>query len=181
MRRRGVGDPPDDLVALCRAEHPRLVRALDLVTGDLAVAEELAQEALVRLWQRWPAVRRHDRPAAWLHRVGMNLAISAHRRRGAERRALARAASRAATEPAGAIEAPDPVLRAALARLPDGQRAAVVLRYLLDLPVADVAIALDLTPGAVRALTFRAVAALRSDLGGLLVDETELEDSPYAQ
>lgn len=172
-------------MALCRAEHARLVRALDLVCGDLGRAEELAQEALVRLWQHWPRVRRLERPAAWLHRVAMNLAVSDHRRRGAERRALGRVASRALVDAQpgddGADEGP---VRAALARLPERQRIAIVLRYLLDLPVADVAEVLELSPGAVRALTFRAVEALRADLAFAdppFVPDVDLEESPYAR
>ena len=179
MRRLGVTSPSEDLVALCHAEHPRLVRSLDLICGDRARAEELAQEALVRLWQRWPKVRRLDRPGAWLHRVGVNLAISERRRRTTEARAVARLTG---TLNAAATDAHEErtEVRRALARLPDRQRAAVVLRYLLDMSVADVATALDLSAGAARALTFRAVESLRADL--TLADELDLdlEESPYA-
>jgi len=172
-----VRDAPPELVALCRAEHPRLVRALRLITGDVSRAEELAQEALVRLWQHWRRVSGLDRPAAWVHRVGVNLALSDLRRRGAEQRAMAR------LDRPGPSTAPDDHddVRAALGALPERQRAAVVLRYLLDLPVADVAAALDLTPGATRALTHRAVEALRARLDVTAPAEiAEPEESPYA-
>ena len=171
-------EPPADLVALCRDEHPRLVRALRLQTGDAARAEELAQEALVRLWQRWRRVRRLEHPAAWLHRVAINLAIDDHRRRGAERRALDRLAP-----PTVAASAPEPRddVRLALLRLPERQRAAVVLRYLLDLPVSEVAAALDLSEGATRALTHRAVEALRADVDLADAPTHDPEASPYVR
>jgi RNA polymerase sigma-70 factor (sigma-E family) len=174
-----VREPPADLVALCHEEHPRLVRALRLQTGDAARAEELAQEALVRLWQRWRRVRRLEHPAAWLHRVAINLAIDDHRRRGAERRALDRMAAPATMVPPPSELGDD--VRSALLRLPERQRAAVVLRYLVDLSVAEVAAALGLSEGATRALTHRAVEALRADVD--LVDEPghDPEDSPYAR
>ncbi|HYD10900.1 MAG TPA: sigma-70 family RNA polymerase sigma factor [Acidimicrobiales bacterium] len=170
-------EPPADLVTLCREEHPRLVRALRLQTGDASRAEDLAQEALVRLWQRWRTVRRLDHPAAWLHRVAINLAIDDHRRRAAERRAIVRLPAPVAMTPAD--DAPDDV-RAALLRLPERQRAAVVLRYLLDLSVADVAAALDLSENATRQLTHRAVEALRADSDVVAVPAPDLEASPYA-
>lgn len=179
MRRPGVTSHPEDLVALCLVEHRRLVRSLDLICGDRARAEELAQEALVRLWQRWPKVRRLDRPGAWLHRVGVNLAISEQRRRAAEARAVTRLA-RTVTDSAPEADLERSEVRRALARLPDRQRAAVVLRYLLDMSVADVGFALNLSAGATRALTFRAIESLRADLA--LADELDLdlEESPYA-
>ena len=63
---------------------------LALYVGDRGLAEELAQEALIRLCQHWPRVRRMERPGGWLTRVAMNLARSSWRRRAAEhqRRAL---------------------------------------------------------------------------------------------
>lgn len=72
---------------LCKRQHPRLVGLLALRVGDQHVAEELAQEALVRLCQRWPAI---DRPEAWLTRVAFNMGNSWLRRRFAERRAYHR-------------------------------------------------------------------------------------------
>jgi hypothetical protein len=75
---------------LCRQEHVRLVGLLALYTGDRAVAEDLAQEVLLRLHQHWPRVRLMGSPHAWLSSVGMNLARSWWRRRYAEQRAYRR-------------------------------------------------------------------------------------------
>lgn len=81
-------DGPEEF---CDAVRDRLVGALTLATGRRAVAEELAQEALVRVWQRWGRVSQLDVPEAWAVRVGLNLAGSWHRRRQAEWRASRRA------------------------------------------------------------------------------------------
>src|SRR5688572_4978036 len=80
----------DDVGAFCRVMHPRLVGALALHCGDRDVAEELTQETLARVWERWTTVRAMDSPESWTFRVGFNLAASRFRRGAAERRARAR-------------------------------------------------------------------------------------------
>ena len=77
-----------ELTGFCREAWPRLVGALSLSTGDRHVAEELAQEALVRVCERWNEVQVMESPMGWAHRVGFNLASSHYRRREAERRAM---------------------------------------------------------------------------------------------
>lgn len=155
---------PQELRAFIERERPRVVGALDLYVGDLATAEELANEAFVRVCERWEEVRRMHSPGGWTHRVAMNLARSYWRRRYAERRAFARAAAR---EPRS-HEDPDGtdavVLREALAALRPRQRQAVILRYYLDVPAAEVAELMGTTPGAVRVLTHRALERLRTEL-----------------
>lgn len=153
----------DAASAFCAVEYPRLVGSLTLYVGSQAVAEELAQEALLRAFRRWEYVHRLDAPSAWVWRVAMNLANSHFRRRGAERRARSRLRheARAADEShdaAGAI-----AVRRAVACLPERQRAAVILRYFLDLPVQETARRMDASADAVRSLTKRAVAALRDE------------------
>lgn len=76
----------------CRDLYPRLVGALGLYCGDRAAAEDLAQEALVPLWERWPTPRRPEHPMAWCYRVGVNLARSVTRRRAIEKAVLRRVA-----------------------------------------------------------------------------------------
>jgi DNA-directed RNA polymerase specialized sigma24 family protein len=66
---------------LCRRVHPRLVKTLALFCGEVAAAEDLAQEALVRAWDRWPAVSEMANPEGWVFRVAFNLATSRARRR----------------------------------------------------------------------------------------------------
>lgn len=74
---------PADLAAFCRLEHPRLVGTLGLYTGDADLAEELAQDALLRACRDWDRVRTFAAPGAWVHRVAINLANSAFRSRAA--------------------------------------------------------------------------------------------------
>ncbi|HEV3400600.1 MAG TPA: sigma factor [Acidimicrobiales bacterium] len=83
---------------VCRYLYPRLVGALGLFCGDRAMAEDLAQEALARLWERWAKPRRPDHPMACATGVGVNLARSAAQRRGIEKAVL----RRVAVDPAGA-------------------------------------------------------------------------------
>lgn len=155
-------DHPPGVVAFCRSVHPRLAGSLTLHCGDRGVAEEVAQEALARAWERWAAVSAMDSPERWVYRVAFNLATSRGRRRSAERRARQRLAAR----PAVGVPDRDDALavRAAVASLPPRQRAAVVLRYFADLPVADVAEVLGCAEGTVKSLTSHAIAALRDRL-----------------
>ena len=160
------------LVEFCRVQYPRLVGFLGLYCGDRAVAEELAQETLARGWRKWPKVHHLDRPDAWAQRVAINLANSHFRRLVAERRARARAG--------GSLEEQRPAVeevlavRRAVAALPRRQRAAVVLHYFLDLPLAEVAQHMETTVPAVKALLHRAVRRLRNEGG--VVDPKEVAD-----
>lgn len=151
---------PEDLAAFCREEHPRLTRMLDLYLGDVHVAEELAQEALLRAAGRWDRVRLLDSPGGWTRRVAINLANSWFRRQAAARRARARSGreSDVHRDPDGADAV---AVRRAVASLPPRQRTAVVLRHHEDLDVAEVAQVMGISHDAVRSLTKRGVARLR--------------------
>lgn len=155
----------DDAESFCRRVHPRLVRALTVYLGDREVAAELAQESLIRAWQRWPQVRLMRAPDAWVFRVAFNLANSVIRRRLAERRARARLADCA---PPAADADEVIVLRAAVDALPPRQRAAVVLRHLIGMSIDDTAAAMSCAPGTVKSLTAKGVARLHELLGGSL-------------
>lgn len=157
-------DGPEEF---CDAVRGRLVGALTLATGRRAVAEELAQEALVRAWQRWDRVSRLDSPEAWTVRVGLNLAGSWHRRRQAEWRANRRADG---TDTVGEIDhAGALAVRAAVSRLPDRQRAVIVARFFLGYDVATTAKMLGCAEGTVKATTHQAISRLRTL--GLVEDE----------
>ena len=69
------------LADFCREEWPRLVGSLSLFVGSRELAEDLAQETLVRVCDHWRTARAADSPTAWAHRVGFNLAKSHGRRR----------------------------------------------------------------------------------------------------
>jgi RNA polymerase sigma factor (sigma-70 family) len=160
-----VESAPAELVAFCEALHPRLVGTLVVQTGDRELARECAQEALVRVCERWPEVGAMASPAGWAYRVAFNLAASRGRRRAVERRALARLAGRRSDLTVAAEEPSDgrPV-RLAVVALPPRQRQAVALRFYADLSVEETAAAMGCAPGTVKSLTAQAVAALRRHL-----------------
>jgi RNA polymerase sigma-70 factor, ECF subfamily len=151
---------PPDLVEFCRTEHGRLVGSLSLYTGDQLLAEEIAQEALVRVCEQWSRVRTMSAPGAWAHRVAMNLAKSRFRRRAIERRLDPRAGTvdRVMEEDTAQALA----VRDAIARLPARQREAIVLRHVAGLSVEEAATAMNVTPGALRSLTHRATGQLQA-------------------
>ena len=150
----------DELEDFCRERYPKLVGVLSLYCGNADVAEELAQEALVRVVRDWRKVKKMDSPEAWVHRVAVNLANSFFRRRAAE----ARATKRLAAEPEHVIEgarAEDVALREAVAALPRRQKTALVLRYFAGLSVRETADTLACPEGTVKTLTHKAIATLR--------------------
>lgn len=158
-----VADTQQAQERFCAAAWPRLVAAMSHYCGDVHLAEELVQEALVRACRRWSTVSALSSPEGWTYRVAVNLANSAWRRQRAERRARDRHGPEQELGRPDAVE--DQLLvRAALQTLTDPQREAVVLRHVLDLSVEQTAQVLDTSPGAVRALTHRAVARLRETL-----------------
>lgn len=157
--------PPGDLEVFCKREYPQLVGTLTMYCGDVHVAEELAQEALTRACERWTEVSQMAAPGAWVHRVAINAANSYWRRLRAGRRARNHLKRRTVDEVHDRDVATDVALRNAVTELPDRQRAAVVLRYVADMPAAEAAEVLDTTAQAVRNLTHRAAQTLRDRLG----------------
>jgi RNA polymerase sigma-70 factor (ECF subfamily) len=125
-----------DFASFYQADYGRLTTQLYAYLGDAAEAEDIVQEAYLRAWQRWSKVGRYEDPVAWVRRVAWNLATTRLRRLVMAARTLRR------HRPPDAVAAlgPDRVaLVAALARLPERQRLALVLHYLGDLPVIEVA------------------------------------------
>lgn len=168
----GVNDR--EAAEFCAAIRTRLVGALSLACGDRAVAEELAQDTLVRVWERWGQVRQMESPEGWAFRTGFNLASSWRRRRSAERRANRRSATHSETP-----DLPNGVdtraVRAAVSGLPERQRAVVVARFYLGFNVAETAALLDCAAGTVKATTHQALASLRNhiELADMLIEEME--------
>jgi RNA polymerase sigma-70 factor (sigma-E family) len=147
---------------LYRSHYPTIVRLAGLLAGDRDFGEEIAQDAFARLYE---VVGRIDDPPAYLRATVVNLARSRVRRLVVRRRhVLAPIADSPGHETAVASRLD---LRAALGRLPDRQREAVVLRYYGDLTDVEVAAAMDISPGAVKSHLHRAVAALAARLEDL--------------
>ena len=140
-----------------KASYGRLVAQLIGSCGDVATAEEVVQEAFVRAIAHRAAFCRTDNPEAWLRRVAVNLARSRWRRMKTYAGLVPRLA-----EPATVPElSPDHVtLMAALERLPLAQREAIAMHDLADLPVHEIAAALGVPPGTVKARLSRGRAAL---------------------
>ena len=162
------------LAEFCREEWPRLVGSLSLFVGSRELAEDLAQETLVRVCGHWRTVRAADSPTAWAHRVAFNLAKSHGRRRSTWTRVQARIGApviaSVESDRAAAL-----AVRDAVAALPEPQRQALILRYFADLSVRETASAMRCPENTVKTHTRRALDALR--LSGLVDDEAYDEEA----
>jgi RNA polymerase sigma-70 factor (ECF subfamily) len=142
------------------------------LTGDRSAGEDLAQEACGIAHRRWSDVSGYDRPESFVRRTMVNLASNERRRRGREARAVRRLEGLASS-----VEdrlPPDGAVWSEVAALPVQQRAAIALRYLHDLPAADIAVALDCSEATVRVHLHRAHRRLAERLGV----ETKEEAAP---
>jgi RNA polymerase sigma-70 factor, ECF subfamily len=147
------------------ATAARIVRHAYALTGNVADAQDIASEALARAWQRWPTVSRCDSPEAWVRRVASNLATSRWRHARSAEAAARELAIHAVTDEIG----PDTVtLVAALRKLPGRQRVVLVLHYLADLTVEQVATEIGCPAGSVKAWLSRG----RTALAVALADDT---------
>lgn len=145
------------------AEHERLFKALYMLTGNPDEADDLAQETLLRAYERWDRVGTMDSPAGYVYRTALNL----HRNRLRELVVRARRVFAAVPEEdlSGPLAASQDV-REALARLPRGQREALVLIDWLGLGSEEAGQVLGIDASSVRGRLHRAHATLRELLGG---------------
>lgn len=149
----GQADAFDGMV---RTEREAMVRLAALLTGSPASAEDIVQDALGKVAERWDGL---DRPGAYLRKVVVN---SCHGLRRRER-------VRSRLEPPRwvlPVDAPHELifLRDAMRRLTERQRTIVVLRYFLDLPDDEIAELVGCTKSTVRSLNRRALLRLRKEL-----------------
>jgi RNA polymerase sigma-70 factor (sigma-E family) len=148
---------------LYAGSYRRLVLQLYPLTGDLSEAQDVVQEAFVRLIASPRRAATLDNPEAWLRTVAINLARSRWRRKKVLQRLLGKFEAEPAEVP-GAT--PDHVaLIAALRTLPAGQREAIALHHLADLPVTEVAQILQVSEGTVKSRLSRGRTALAGLLG----------------
>ncbi len=148
-------DPMIDRVGfdeLYRAEFEPMVRLAYLLTGDRETALEVTHDAFVVTCERWS---RLDRPGGYLRTAVVN------RCRDLGRRQRFRSS---APVPERSVVDPDDDLADAIAALPPKRRAAVVLRYYLDLTEAEIAETLGVRPGTVKSLLSRGLAELKASL-----------------
>jgi RNA polymerase sigma-70 factor, ECF subfamily len=160
-----VGSATPSFEEFYQATFRRLFTALCLVTGNRHEAEEIAQHAFVRVFERWDRVGVLDDPTGYLFRVSMNLLRSRYRRASlALRRALTLAPS--VTDDLAAVEARAEVVRL-MRGLDTRQRAAVLLTSLLDYSAEEAGRMLGLRASSIRSLTTRARARMRHEVGDL--------------
>ena len=153
----GVRGEMTDVTMLFDAEYGRLARSLG-VAFDPVDAADAVQEAFIQADRRWDEVSRLDDPAGWVRRVAVHRLLNGQRNRRRRREILATIRP----VPDADLTADLLDLRHAVAALPDRMRAAVCLHYLADLPVDQVAAALEVSAGTVKSNLHDARTRLRS-------------------
>ena len=138
-----------------------------LLTGDSALAEDLVQDAFVKLMGRFADLRSPESFDAYLRRTLVNLSYGSFRRRRVERSYLARVGARVAAATDGISDVAErDVLWTQLGQIAPRQRAALVLRYYEDLTEAQAAEVLGCSVRTVKSLVARGMQAMRSQQGG---------------
>jgi len=159
------GDADSALVGLYRAHYRSLVRLAALLLDDVGTSEEVVQDAFIKMHLGWRRLRDPDKALAYLRQTVVNLSRSRMRHRQVEAKhapAPMPDAASAEYEAIGSVERAAVV--AALQRLPDRQREAVVLRYYGDLSETEIARAMGVSNGAVKSHVHRGLAALTRHL-----------------
>ena len=139
-------------------EQARLLRLLWMVTGTLQEAEDIVQEAFLRVWERWPKVSAMDSPTGYLHHTAMNIFRNRYRRAKLGLRKVVRS-----DPPIDAFDSAEDRISvsSALGRLTPKQRAALVLTDLLGYPADEAGRMLGVSGSTVRSLSSTARGALR--------------------
>jgi RNA polymerase sigma-70 factor (ECF subfamily) len=150
----------------------RVLHQMYAMTGNLADAQELVQEAYARAWQRWSAVSTYDDPEAWVRTVAWRLAASRWRK--------AKNGVTAMLRHGPAEHTPEPsvdnvALVTALRQIPEAQRRTIVLHHLVGRSVAEVAHEMHVPEGTVKARLSRGRAALAA----LLTDDSLSEEGSH--
>lgn len=148
--------------AFALSRRPALRRTAYLLCGDWYQADDLVQSALVKLYVAWPRVRGTDPPDAYVQRILVRCYLDERRRPWRRESPVEH------MDHDGPVARPEEDLldlRSALAGLPRRQRATLLLRFWLDMSVAQTADALDCSEGTVKSQTARALTTLRDVLG----------------
>jgi RNA polymerase sigma-70 factor (sigma-E family) len=147
--------------AYVAARRPQLFRTACLLCGDPHRAEDVVQDALVRLYGAWDRVSRIDNIDGYVRRIIVNADYSDRRRPW--RRERATEPRDVPLDPGFPVEDAD-AIRAALRALPPGQRRVIVLRHIWNLTIEETAAELRISTGTVKSQSADAVAALRKSL-----------------
>ncbi len=143
----------DSFDAFFRATKKPLLAMAYVLTGDLLTAQDLAQEAFLRTWERWPRISRYDNPEAWTRRVLHNLVVDKSR---------SEKISRAVVDTARTSPPPDDLpmaLAAALRSLPADQMTVLVLHDGAGMSIRDVALQMSVPEGTVKSWLSRGRAS----------------------
>lgn len=154
---------PSSFDLFYREQYRRVVAVIYGLTGSRWVAEDLAQDTFLRIHRDWERVEKMESPSGWIRRVAINLANSRFRRLGAETAAFLRLGP-----PKGVTMSPLPTefdeFWGEVRGLPERQAQVLVLRYIDDLAVNQIADVLGIAEGTVRALLHQGRERLRRQL-----------------
>jgi RNA polymerase sigma-70 factor (sigma-E family) len=164
-RRAAAADAAAAVAALYDDAAVGLIRLAYLMLGDRPSAEDVVQDAFFGLYRNWARLADHDRALAYVRSSVLNGCRSALRRRAAGRRLTLYQPPAASAEAAALGREERREVMQAVRRLPGRQREALVLRFYLDLPEAEIARIMGLRPSSVRSATHRALKALGLSLG----------------
>ena len=139
----------EDFDSFYLREYRHMVGLARGMCRDGWVAEDIAQEAMLRAHRRWNTVSRYERPGAWVRRVTINLATSRLRRRVIEMKTITRLGRRR-SDLREQLSESDEELWAEVRALPRRQREAVALHYIDDLPISEVAAVLGVAETTVK-------------------------------
>jgi RNA polymerase sigma-70 factor (sigma-E family) len=146
--------------------RPRLRRQAHALCGDWDEADDVVQDTLLKMYLRWPRLKRQGDLNGYIRRVLVRTYLD-HRRLARWHMEVSQADVPDQVARQGSVVEDHQVVMAALRQLGSRQRAAVVLRYCEDLSVEQVAALMGCSPGTVTSQTHRALTALRAIAGDL--------------
>lgn len=151
----------DSLGEFYRATGGQVIGLLITMGAPRALAEDLTQEAFVRLLPRWERVQRYESPEAWVRGAAVRLLVSHARREEVARRFLPFLRK---IDPVMSAPSDRLAIEEGFRRLPTPQRVVAVMYYVLDLPLEEIAAAVGVPVGTVKSRLHRARAALLEHL-----------------
>jgi RNA polymerase sigma-70 factor (ECF subfamily) len=151
---------PPDFEEFYATHFRKLVLQVNAYFDDLEQAQDVVQEAFCRALDQWKKISAYQDRAAWIRRVAWNLAISQYRNKKVARKYLAKQREESASGPG-----PERVaLVAALSEIPEKQRRAVILHYIGDLSISQIAEQENVPEGTVKSWLARGRSALFTQL-----------------
>lgn len=149
-------------IEFAAASRVRLRNTAYLLCGDWDRASDHVQEGLIRVYVAWPRLVRKGGELSYARKAVVSAFLDASRKRSSSERPTGETLDRSSGEDLASSVADRAALMAALARLPERQRACVVLRYFEELDVRETAAVLGCSEGNVKSQTSRALASLRA-------------------